>query len=347
MKFSLKQLSVAVLALSVVGCGNNTIRDRRNDYLLSAEMPPMEVPEGMSSNAIGPLYDIPDIADTSGEGARFKLPRPQPLSENLLEDEVKVVAFEGKRWIAVNKPPAEVWPRIRNILSRSQVPTTRVDAAMGEIETAWLEFKDDNVNGHRFRFTITPGVGVNSSEVSILEMAAPLGKEAEVSGWPDVSMNDARESEFLQITSDALATDISSGSVSLLAQNIGGEDRVQVVADDNVAPYMVMKLGYDRAWNSVIDSLSKGGFSVVDQNQSAGEVMVEFKEIIPEDEEQTLMDLVFSFGRKTEDTPPVEYQVHLSRTEQSVELRVLDNNKQVLDRLVAMKLLKVIRGNLS
>ncbi|WP_461516449.1 outer membrane protein assembly factor BamC [Porticoccus sp.] len=347
MKLSLKLVTVVSLIVVMTGCGNNGIRDRRSDYLLSEEIPPLAVPEEKSSAAIGQLYDIPEIPDTATAVTRFSLPRPQPLSENLFEETVKIMNFEGKRWIAINKPPAEVWPRIRNILSRSQVPTPRVDATAGEIETAWLQFRDDNVNSHRFRFTIRPGVGVNSTEVSILEMASALGKEPEISGWPDISVSDEREQEFIQITTDALAADINSGSVSLLAQNIGGDDRVQVVGDEEIAPYMMMKLGYERAWSSVINSLSKGGFSIVDQNRSAGKVMVEFKEIIPDEEESTLVDLVLNFGHKTKEVLPVKYQVTLSQLEQTIEVRVLDDAEKTLDRAVAMKLLKVIRGNLS
>ncbi len=347
MKLSLKLFTIVSLIVAMTGCGNNGIRDRRSDYLLSEEIPPLAVPEDKSSAAIGQLYDIPDIPDASTNVTRFSLPRPQPLSENQLEDTVKIMNFEGKRWIAINKPPAEVWPRIRNILSRSQVPTPRVDATAGEIETAWLQFRDDNVNSHRFRFTITPGVGVNSTEVSILEMSSALGKEPEISDWPEVSASDEREQEFIQITSDALASDINSGSVSLLAQNIGGDDRVKVVTDDAVAPYMLMKLGYERAWSSVINSLSKGGFSVVDQNRTAGKVMVEFVEIVPDEEESTLVDLVLNFGHKTKETPPMQYQVTLSQQEQKVEVRVLDDAEKDLDRAVATKLLKIIRGNLS
>ncbi|TNF06469.1 MAG: outer membrane protein assembly factor BamC [Gammaproteobacteria bacterium] len=348
MKPSLKLFCVTVLTLAVAGCGQKVVRDRSNDYLRAEEVAPMSVPEDQSSAAIGELYDIPVIADTAGAPQRFKLPRPQPLSENLFEDIVKIESFGDKRWIAINKPPAEVWPRIRNILSRSQVPTTRVDATAGEIETAWLEFKDDDENAHRFRFTIRPGVGVNSTEVSILEMAAPLGKEAESSEWPQTSMSDAREQEFLQITSDALDNEINSGSVSLLAQNIGGEDRVQVIADEDIDPYLQIKLGYERAWNSVINSLSKGGFTVLDQDRSAGRVSVEFKEIIPVDEGgTTLMEIVLNFGKKDVETPPVKYQVTLSENQQAIEVRVLDDARNQLDRPSAMKLLKVIRGNLS
>lgn len=348
MKPSLRLFCVTVLTLAVAGCGKSPVRDRSNDYLQAVEVPPMSVPEDQSSSAIGELYDIPVIADTSAAPQRFRLPRPQPLSETTFEEIVKIDAFGDKRWIAINKPPAEVWPRIRNILSRSQVPTTRVDATAGEIETAWLEFKDDDVNSHRFRFTIRPGVGVNSTEVSILEMSAPLGKESDVSEWPQSSMSDAREQEFLQITSDALAHEINSGSVSLLAQNIGGDDRVKVIADEAVDPYLQIRLGYDRAWNSVINSLSKGGFTVLDQDRSAGRVSVEYKEIIlVEEGGTTLMDLVLNFGQKDEEQPPVKYQVTLSENQQIVEVRVLDEARNQLDRPSAMKLLKVIRGNLS
>ena len=343
----LKKLSVIVVLLAAAGCGNNFVRDKSNDYLLSEEVPPMAVPEGKSSGAIGQLYDVPSVPDAGANSEYFVVPRPQPLSENVFEETVKIETFSGNRWIAINKPAEEVWPRIRNILSRSSVPTTRVDASSGIIETGWLQFKDDENNSHRFRFKIVPGVGVNSTEVSLLQMSAPIGREGDASSWPESSMDDSRESEFVEIVSNSLASEINSGSVSLLAQTIGGKEQVAVVSSGEGDPYIKMNLSYERAWASLVNSLSLGGYTLLDQNRSAGRLQVEFQEIVIEEQGQTLKEWVLNLGNKVDKVPPVEYWVELVRNEQSVEVRITDKSQKRLERPLAIKLLKVIRGNLS
>ena len=347
MKATLKKLSVIIALLAMAGCGNNLVRDKSNDYLLSEEVPPMIVPEGKSSGAIGQLYDVPAVPDAGAGSEYFVVPRPQPLSENVFEETVKIETFSGSRWIAINKPAEEVWPRIRNILSRSSVPTTRVDASSGIIETGWLQFKDDEDKSHRFRFKIVPGIGVNSTEVSLLQMSAPIGKEGDAGSWPAKSMDDSRELEFVEIVSNSLASEINSGSVSLLAQTIGGREQVEVVSSADTDPYIKMNLNYDRAWASLLNSLSRGGYTIIDQNRSAGRLQVEFQEIVAEEQGQTLKEWVLNLGNKVEKVPPVEYWVELVRNEQTVEVRIADKSRDKLERSLAIKLLKVIRGNLS
>lgn len=345
------KLVVAIATiLSVVGCGNSQIRNRSNDYLYSEDIPPMEVSEDKDAEAVGELYVIPEIPLAGASATTFNVPRPQPPSESLFEDAVKIQSFDGERWITVNKPPAEVWPRLRNVLTRSGVPAARTDAPNGVLETGWLQFKDDTNNSHRFRFNIAPGVGVKSTEVKLTQMETPLGNEKAVSGWPESSMSDAREEEFTKIVANAMASDINSGSVSLLAQNIGGESKVEVVIPtENQTPYIAMSFAYDRAWASVLDSLSEGGFSIVDKNQSGGSVLVDFNDTPIIEEDDSLFGLISSFLGEDEakELEALEYKVKVIQGADSVEVRITDRSDQVLDALLTTKLLKVIRGNLS
>ena len=108
-----------------------------------------------------------------------------------------------------------------------------------------------------------------------------------------------------------------------------------------------MNLNYDRAWASLLNSLSRGGYTIIDQNRSAGRLQVEFQEIVAEEKGQTLKEWVLNLGNKVEKVPPVEYWVELVRNEQTVEVRIADKSRDKLERSLAIKLLKVIRGNLS
>jgi len=349
-KIKLTVTIIVAIALSIVGCTSNTeIRNRSNDYLYSDEIPEMEVSDDKDGTAVGELYVIPDIPIAGSQATTFNVPRPQPPSENLFEESVKIQTFDSKRWISINKPPAEVWPRLRNILTRSGVPTTRTDAPNGILETGWLQFKDDINNSHRYRFTIVPGIGVKSTEIQLTQMEAASGSENSVSGWPENSMNDNKEEEFTKIVANALASDINSGSVSLLAQNIGGESKVEVVIPEKEMPYIAMGLGYDRAWASVMDSLSLGGFSVVDQNQTEGVVLVDFNDTPVVDDDDSLFGLISGFLSEGDDLElkTLEYKVKVIQGEKNVQVRITERDGSILDSLLATKLLKVIRANLS
>jgi outer membrane protein assembly factor BamC len=348
MMSKMKLMVVIAAALSIVGCDKSVIRSHTNDYLDAETIPPMVISEDMDPTVVGQLYPVPEIVQLGESPDTFSAPRPQPLSENLFKEAVSIQTFGDKHWIATNKPPAEVWPRVRNILTRAGVPIASADAPNGILESNWMKLKDDENTSHRFRFTITPGVGVKSTEIWLVHMQAVKGEEASAGPWPEKSVSQSRDNEFTEILADALVNDINSGSVSLLAQNIGGESRVDVVIPEEDSPYISMDLSYERAWASLTHSLSLGGFSVVDQNQSAGTVIVSFDDdpFVPED--GSLIGVVSSLFEGDEEEKEVpQFQVSLIQSEQVVEVYINDRQNGSLDRAQATKLLKVIRGNLS
>ncbi|MEH6616675.1 MAG: outer membrane protein assembly factor BamC [Porticoccus sp.] len=348
MMSKMKLMVVIAAALSIVGCDQNMIRNHSNDYLDAEAIPPMVVPEDKDPTVLGQLYPVPEIVEFGDSPEIFNAPRPQPLSENLFKEAVAIQTFGDKHWIAINKPPAEVWPRVRNILTRAGVPIASTDAPKGILETNWMKLKDDENASHRFRFTITPGVGVKSTEIWLVHMQVVKGEEASAGPWPEISISQSRDNEFTEMLANALVSDINSGSVSLLAQNIGGESRVDVVISEEGSPYISMDLTYERAWASLTHSLSLGGFSVVDQNQSAGTVIVDFDDapIVPEDNSLIgIVSALFEGDEDEQETP--QFQVRLIQNEQVVEVRINDRQNGSLDRAQATKLLKLIRGNLS
>ncbi len=334
--------TVIVITLLMAGCG--LIHDRSGEYLKSENIPPLSVPEDMDRTAIGQIYRIPKIPSVAVDESSHIVPRPSPVSETRFEEIVKIQSYENQSWILINKRPEEVWPRVRNILSRSSVPTTRVDASNGLMETNWIQFKDDAQNSHRFKISIEPAVQVHSTEVKMLHAQIPLGAENNSSPWPAVSDSDVKEKEMLDLVAKALANDINSGTISLLAQSIGGEPKVEMVTPQVADPYLVIRLSYDRSWVSVMYSLSRGGFSITDQNRTVGVVYVDFQKDREGDE-----DGFFSgwFGGDDETDADYSYQVLVKPVEAGVEVRITAPDKSSLDAALSTKFLKVIRSNLS
>lgn len=339
-------LSAAIGVTLLSGCwmldDDGVFRDRRNDYQLASEMPVLEVPEGADHDALGELYVIAEIPDTSllleGSGAA---PRPQPLRGSLLDEEVKIQSLGGKRWVLTNRAPSEVWPRIRSILNRNGLPTGFADASAGVLETVWLELKGDEVYKHRFQFRIEPGVQVDSTEVAIVHMR--IEKDGEPGAWPLRSDDDEREKAMANMLARALAGDESSGTVSLLAQSIGGGSKVEIVTPKEADPYILLKLDLDRAWASVGYATGRDGFLLVDQDRSEGVFYVHYGD--PDEEKPGFFASLFSGDE--EQRLSVSYLIRLVNTEEGVAVTLVDAEQQVLERTEALRLLKKIRANLS
>ena len=152
---------------------------------------------------------------------------------------------------------------------------------------------------------------------------------------------------MLNVLAGALAGDASSGTVSMLAQEIGEESKVDILTPKDKTPYILLRLDYDRSWASVGYSVSKEDFSVVDQDRTAGVLYV--RHSTEEEEEDDKPGFIRRMlGAETVDkTPEANYQVRVSRGDEGIEVRILDKKQGELAPVEALRLLKKIRANLS
>lgn len=345
-----KNKAVAVFVMccltAVGGCSlfddDGFFRNRGKDYLLVENQGVLTVPEGLDDSALGELYRVPEIPESSVLEDTDGTPRPQVLSANVLVEEVKIQSLSGKRWILINRLPGEVWPRARNILNRNAVPAARVDAAAGVIETVWLEFQDDPGNNHRYRFIIGQGVQPKSSEITVLHMS--IIKDSEVPKWPQSSDSEEREKAMLEVLASELSGESSGSTVSMLAQSIGGESKVDMMTPKGETPYLLLKLDYDRSWASVGFSVSKDNFNIVDQDRSEGVFYVHYG---ADDEEKPGFIRRMLGAEPADKISAVDYRVRLDRGKQGIEVRVFDDKENTLTRVEVLRLLKKIRANLS
>jgi outer membrane protein assembly factor BamC len=332
------------LLLGLTGCNWLGLRDRSNDYLLAEETQPTVIPGEMDGVRLGQLYPVPPIPVNSVELEGFKVPRPQPASVNTFEQEVKIQSIDGRRWVLINISPSEVWPRIRNLLNRNGVPSAKAEGSTGIIETVWVSFKSDEDNAHRFRFYISPGVQVDSTEIAALHQQIPLGEE-DSAVWPDESNSDTREKDMLSLVANELAAASDYASVSLLAQDIGGEAKVKVVTPEAADPFIAIKLSFDRSWASVIYSAARGGFTVIDQNRTEGVIYVNYSQVV--EEEAGFFSGLFGGGSDSDDVLEINYQILVLPVGSGIEARIVGANGEGLSQAESLRLLTKLRGNMS
>ncbi len=331
------------LVVGLSGCNWLGVRDRSNDYLLAEETQPTVVPAEMDSLDLGQIYPIPPIPGNAAVDRDFQVPRPQPASVNTFEQLVKIQSMDGRRWVLINISPSEVWPRVRSLLNRNGVPAAKAEGSNGIIETAWVNFKSDEENSHRFRFYIAPGVQLESTEITALHQQVVSGNEEQAS-WPETSDSDTREQDMLSLLANELAAASGYASVSLLAQDIGGAAKVEIVTPEAADPFVLINLSFDRAWASISYSAARGGFAIVDKNRTEGLLYVNYSEQTEEDEG------FFSrwFGGSTEgEVLEANYRVLLETVGKTVEARIVDIEGSSLGQTESLRLLQILRGNMS
>lgn len=314
--------SLACLGFSLSGCGiffgdNGVFRNREYDYLKSDNIAPLVLPAGANTSTLGELYPIPVIGATDfgydPNATDYEVPRPMPLSANMLQDNVKIQRVGENSWILVNAAPGELWPRVRNFLGANNLSVARADLKQGIIDTGWLQFKADLANQDKYRIQIDQGVQPETSEIHITHISAAGSiAPAQEPNWPAKSMNPEREKWLLDELAATLASDVSGvGGTSMMAQGIGGNAAAKATLGMlRNEPMMTLKLDKVRAMATVAYAVKRDGFQLFESDVDLGLFYVFYQN--PEDAKPGWFKRFFHIGLnpKPPTTPYSLAQIH-------------------------------------
>lgn len=293
------------LSASLSGCGlffgdDGVFRNRENDYLKADSLPPLVLPAGTNKDALGELYPIPPISSSDfgydATASEYDVPRPMPLSANMLQDNVKIQRVGEKSWILVNSAPGELWPRIRNFLNTNNLSATRADLKQGIIETGWLQFKTDLNSQDKYRLQIDQGIQPETSEIHITHMNVQSAtKPTQDPEWPAKSMNAEREKWLMDELAATLASDSTEGGTSMMAQAIGGTVAAKAALGMHKnEPVMTLKLDKTRTMATIAYAAKRDGFQLFESDSSTGMFYVYYKN--PEDAKPGWFKRTFHIG---------------------------------------------------
>lgn len=322
---------VSLLVLS--GCGwlfgdDGVFRDRSDDYRQARLAPALTVPEDLSAEAIDDGFGIPPIEDESQLQGEFEVPRPDPLTQNVEDELVRIQRLGEEQWILVATNPGQLWPRLRGFLNAAAIGVSRADAVSGIIETAWLEPVNEQLLPERYRIRIEQGVQRGNSEIYVVQADRRAGED-----WPRQSSNTEREALMVQELAQFLANNALAGSVSMLAQRaIDSEGKVFFKREPDRDPFLELLLTKDRAWASLSLALEKAGFEMTDLNRSQSRFWVRIdpnKDDVPEEVEDEggfwsgLWDLLTWGDDEAEEGDPIDYVVDLQEQSAGIQRVVI------------------------
>lgn len=279
--FRAAALGLAALLPLLQGCSylfgqEGYFRDRQHDYRQATSIDEISIPPGLDSSSIDELYVIPPGAEDAVIGEVFEVPRPVPLQADKMRETVLLQKLGDEQWVLVNVAPGQLWPQIRHYLLANRIGLAKEDGAHGLVETDWL-VRPDSDRRERYRFRVEQGVQRNTSEIHILQMQRPASEIYSPQDWPDNSDDGGREDWMSRELASFLASSLSVGSVSLVAQGISTVSKLDVAVDDKGFGYIILHLPFARGWASVARALGKAQFEINDMNREQGEFYVTYQ----------------------------------------------------------------------
>lgn len=276
---TMKRIALVVAVMLLLnGC---IFRDRSEVYRRAGSIKPIEVPEGLSSTPMEPLYPIPrvqraDDAFYDIETDGFVIPRPEPMSAEREASKVKIQKVGERRWVLVEASTSQVWPLAQSYLSGIGVDVASSTPATGLIQTDWVVLKAEPQVQNRFRIRIEKGVSPNTTEIHVLQKQTAVG-DGDDGQWPSQSHNLEREAWLLDGLANSLAGNIDNKAASLLGQSVGGQVKAELFMAGE-EPALRLRLSRDRAWATLAHALSKEGLNVWDENAEQGVFYIQYND---------------------------------------------------------------------
>jgi outer membrane protein assembly factor BamC len=337
-------------------------RDRSDEYLRAEEIPPIDVPDGLDTAALTELFVIPPVGnDYVDPESEFIVPTPDALrgEERTL---VKIQKLGDRRWIATNISPSEAWPYLQAFLEESGIKLARHDPVNGLMETAWLRLDGETETKDRYKIIVEQGLHTNTSEIHVAQLTVPASVPAEGQvNWPEKSSNPTREKWMMDKISVFLARQEMT-SVSMLAQAIGSQKKVEVVTPFQGEPFLLLTLDYDRAWASVGGALNRQHFFLKQRDAATRTFHAEFYPVLEREEVEVPETRSKSFWRRflgvdswrwynkdKKDGPEIIDNITVKLEQygdREVRVRAYDESGNLMDKTRTMRILGLIRNQL-
>ena len=340
--------SLVLFFALLTGCSSFLARSS-NDYNRSSSIDDTSVPDRFDRSALGQKYNIPTSSNSPIAATGFGgTPRPQVNYQGQTENFVKIQKLGSQTWILATLPTGEVWPRVNYFIQKLAIPTVNVDSNSGIIETDLVRFTNDPLF-HQFIILLEQGVQLNTTEVTIFQRSYKERPVRIPLEWSLESTNPVREAWMREALANELALTINDNSISLLGEVIGSRSRVSIVSPIGKEPYLLLQLSDERAYGSVAYALQRDGFTIEAQSRVEGAFSVSYraggaKKKKGEVKKKSFFRRLFSFRRKEK----IEfYNLQLSFSSGYTQVRIRDVNNYQLKRDLAVKLLTLIRYNLT
>lgn len=320
---------VAGFALSLAACTGGS-SNARIDYKKAEASKPLDVPPDLTPpSAAGNGMELPQ---RSAQGAQTVLP---------LQTNVRVAGSGSQRWLVVDMPPGDLWPKLEAFWPTIGLAVERDEPALGTMDTAWAENRADIKGGYvqrmfakvlpglhsaatrdKYHLRLERGEG-GKSEIYVTHYGVEeVVKSTDTEGfsqtvWQTRPSDPELANEVLKRLMVYLGTPEAAASTQTVSEPIG--PTIQLV--DEAGPALRIDEGFDRAWRRTGIALDRMGLVVEDRDRSNGLYYVSKVELL-EGEKKGWLSSLFSGDEKKQASP--HYRIKVAGQGESSLITLLD-----------------------
>jgi uncharacterized lipoprotein len=287
-----------------VSCG--IIKDRSTEYAQADKGRELVIPEPYSATKLKPRYPVPEIKNERSIPAKFELPEPPNATAAINNEPYTIEVVNQQTWLRLHTAPGKVWPLLDYFWDKHGVKVAYEEISKGFLVTEVLKLSDSSslkselyaanqqvglTEDVVFQAKLKQGIRRNTAELQIRALKAG----ASTNIWQKKSDNAQLEKVMLSLIGQYIVADSLDNRQSLLANDIGGESRVQLLKDDSEKSHLELLLSFDRAWSEIKKALASAEVLVSDFDRSIGTFFISY---IQEEEMSAWYDISGSDDEK-------------------------------------------------
>jgi outer membrane protein assembly factor BamC len=290
---------LVALVASLMGCSNiegaidRVLPREGTQYETSGSRAPLEVPPGLSSTTIKDAYPVGGKSSATYseliEGKNGAVgTNTAALGVLPVVADARVGRNGDERWLVVDAQPGIIWPKLREFWLKNGFLISQDDPAIGIMETAWAEKREDLPVGmiqrllskvntaaysfatrDRFRVRLERGTEQGTTEIYVSHRGAEEKSQGDSFVWVPRPADPEIEAEMLNRMMLVLGVPRETAD-RLIAQHAPREERASMLTDANGVPVLALREDFSRAWRRTGLALDRVGFTVEDRDRSRG-----------------------------------------------------------------------------
>jgi outer membrane protein assembly factor BamC len=371
-------LVVAVPVAMLAGCSSITesLRSASSiDYKSASKGPNLEVPPDLVTPKADTAYSVPAGPSAGTTFSAYSRSRAATTdgtttgsAEVLPQSGAARIVREGnQRWLAVDLPPAKVWPVVRDFWVESGFALTLDNPGAGLLETdwkeqrppadSWLRNKLASVLGNAYstgireKFRARLEVSGNGTDVFVSQRGMTeklVGVQSDSTMWTMNPPSPEIEAEYLQrLALKFLPQQVKAKEAAAL-ETVVQPVRSRVIDVDGRS-FVQMPDTFDRSWRQVGLALDRSGFTVEDRDRSNGIYYIRYVDTNQVENQPGLIDRVFGTGTK-KNLSGKKFRVTVNADSAGSRVGVLDDNGALpatdADKRLATQIVTVLNDQL-
>ncbi len=350
------------------------LEDKTVDYKSAKAAPELEVPPDLTRSSIDDTMVVPDIspsgtaslaayANERGGEESFGPRKSAVLPE---QQNIQVIRDGNKRWLLINAPADQVWPKVREFWLENGFLLKIEDPRVGIMETDWAENRADIETGpirrfmgklfdslysaatrDMFRVRLEQGEDARTTELYLTHQGVSEELQEQTMIWVPRPNDPGLEAELLRRIMVYLGTADKRAKTQLAKRN-QRKPRATLVRERNGFNHISIEEKYSRAWRITGLALDRVGFSVEDRDRSRGIYYVRYNDPLRDVAKKEGWVSKLAFWKSGEKPSEEQYQISLAAGDvRYTQVLVYDKNGKRSNNKTASRILTLLYEELK